>query len=73
MEEKRWAQRRTSDVSTALADTPVAGTLKLAGVPETAKATIPVSPFLEDEEVTLTAEPQVQSADLQSYFFIFWH
>lgn len=66
MEEKRWAQRRTSDVSTALTDPgpPVAGTLKLEGireslVPGTAKDTTPFSPFLEDEERVRIGEPQV--------------
>jgi len=68
MEEKRWAQRRTSDVSIVFTDTgpPVAGTLKLEGireslVPETAA---PVSPFLEDEERVRIGDPQVLSADL---------
>lgn len=78
MEEKRWAQRRTSDVSTALTDPgpPVAGTLKLEGireslVPGTAKDTTPFSPFLEDEERVRIGEPQVLSTDLRSCHFIF--
>ncbi|KAL4073213.1 hypothetical protein V8B97DRAFT_1869206 [Scleroderma yunnanense] len=67
MEEKRWAQRRGSDVAQVLTDSgpPVTGTLKLAAIreriiPQTAGDTTYHSPFLEDVERTRIAEPQVQ-------------
>ncbi|KIJ64424.1 hypothetical protein HYDPIDRAFT_89984 [Hydnomerulius pinastri MD-312] len=67
MEEKKWAHRRTSDVSTALSDgTPaVTGNFGLSAIRE---ALLPpkhedqsdASPFLEDEEKVWTTEAQVQ-------------
>lgn len=63
MEEKRWAHRRASDVSTVVADggAQVAGSLKLTAIPEPQMPHKPGEPlFYKDEERTRTTQAQAQ-------------
>ncbi|KAF9220932.1 AMP deaminase [Gyrodon lividus] len=67
MEEKKWAHRRTSDVSAVLSDsTPsIAGGFGLSAIraalkPQMNEEQRIASPFVEDEDKVRTAEPQLQ-------------
>ncbi|KIJ17660.1 hypothetical protein PAXINDRAFT_129917 [Paxillus involutus ATCC 200175] len=67
MEEKRWAHRRTSDVSAVLSDsTPsVGGNFGLSAIRESLQPPMNeeqtnTSPFIEDEDKMHTVEPQLQ-------------
>jgi AMP deaminase len=75
MEEKRWAHRRTSDVSAVLSDsTPsVGGNFGLSAIRESLQPPMNeeqtnTSPFIEDEDKMHTVEPQLQCAGFLSRF-----
>ncbi|KAI6147470.1 AMP deaminase [Pisolithus tinctorius] len=78
MEEKRWAHRRTSDVSVVVTDgsAQVAGSLKLTAIPEPQIPRKPgepayVPPFYKGEDRTRTVEAQAQIHITPEYARVF--
>ncbi|KAI5989139.1 AMP deaminase [Pisolithus albus] len=75
MEEKRWAHRRTSDVSTVVTDggAQIAGSLKLTAIPEPQKSGEPTyAPlFYQDQESISATQAQIHATITPEYERVF--
>lgn len=75
MEEKRWAHRRTSDVSTVVTDggAQIAGSLKLTAIPEPQKSGEPAyAPlFYQDQESISATQAQIHATITPEYERVF--